>query len=92
VRSAAGTAAAALRAHYGASVAVYLFGSVLDPDQFRLDSDLDLAVRGVPSDRYYEAWRLAEAAAGVGQLDLIRLEDASEWLAAEVQAHGERLA
>jgi predicted nucleotidyltransferase len=73
-------------------VAVYLFGSVLDPDRFRLGSDLDLAVRGVPSDHYYEAWRLAEAAAAVNRLDLIRLEDAAEWLAAEVEAHGERIA
>lgn len=88
----AAAAAAALRAHYGASVAVYLFGSVIDTGRFRLDSDIDLAVQGVPSDRYYEAWRVAEAAAAVGRLDLIRLEDAADWLVAEVAAHGERLA
>lgn len=92
LRSAAAAAAAALRAHYGVHVVVYLFGSVIDANRFRLDSDIDLAVRGVPGDRYYEAWRVAEAAAAVGRLDLIRLEDAADWLVAEVEAHGERLA
>jgi predicted nucleotidyltransferase len=90
LRTAAVAAAEALHAHYGSGIAVYLFGSVLDPALFRLSSDIDIAVRGVPADRYYEAWRVAETASGV-RLDLIRLEDAVEWLVAEVETRGERL-
>ncbi|MEW6750462.1 MAG: nucleotidyltransferase domain-containing protein [Candidatus Latescibacterota bacterium] len=91
LREAARRAAEALRARHGEGFAVYLFGSVLDAGRFRVNSDLDLAVEGLPPDRYYEAWAEAEAAAGSGCLDLVRLEDAPDWLAAQVRAHGEQL-
>ena len=84
-------AAAALRRRYGDGLDVYVFGSVLDAGRFRLDSDIDLAVRGLPVDRLYEAWSAAEDAAAAGRLDLVRLEDAPDWLAAEVRDRGERL-
>lgn len=87
--AAARVAGQALRARYGSSVEVYVFGSVLDPGRFRLDSDIDLAIRGLPTERYYEAWRVAEAAAGAWPLDLIRLEDAPAWLVEEVAQRGE---
>jgi predicted nucleotidyltransferase len=90
-RGRARSAAAALRASYGAGVAVHLFGSVVDAGRFRLGSDIDLAVVGLPADRYYEAWAVAEKAAGTN-VDLIRLEDAPAWLAEEVRTGGERLA
>lgn len=64
---------------------------MLDPGRFRLESDIDLAVEGLPSDRLYEAWAAAEAAAGA-ELDLVRLEDAPDWLSAEARTRGERLA
>jgi predicted nucleotidyltransferase len=91
-KAAASAAAKALRALYGEGIETYVFGSVVDAGRFRLDSDLDLAVRGLPPDRYYEAWRVAESAAGEGRLDLVRLEDAPDWLAAEIRLRGERLA
>lgn len=91
-RIAASAAADALRGRYGEGIAVYLFGSTLDPARFRLESDIDLAVRGLPPNRYYEACRMAETAAGTGRLDLIRLEGAADWLVAQVEASGERLA
>jgi predicted nucleotidyltransferase len=90
MRAAAAEAAAALREHYGEDVVVHVFGSMVDAGRFRLDSDIDLAVLGVPADRYYEAWAVAEEAAGV-RLDLARLEGAPAWLAAEVRERGERL-
>jgi predicted nucleotidyltransferase len=93
LRAAAERAAHALRTHYGERVAVYVFGSVLDAGRFRLDSDIDLAVRELPRDRYYEAWALAEAASGSSiRIDLVRLEDAPDWLAEEVRSQGKRLA
>jgi predicted nucleotidyltransferase len=68
---------------------VYLFGSVLDVGRFRLDSDIDLAVSELPTERYYEAWALAEEASGSdARLDLVRLEDAPAWLSEEVRIHG----
>jgi predicted nucleotidyltransferase len=90
MRAAAAEAAAALRERYGKDVVVHVFGSMLDAGRFRLDSDIDLAVLGVPADRYYEAWAVAEAAAGV-RVDLVWLEAAPGWLAAEVLERGERL-
>lgn len=89
--AAARKAAAALHATFGDGIRVYLFGSVLDAGRFRLDSDIDLAVAGLPLDRLYEAWGTAEAAAHVSGLDLVRLEDAPDWLASEVRHRGERL-
>jgi predicted nucleotidyltransferase len=94
VRAAARAAAAALKERYGAQVAVYLYGSAADGSRFRLDSDVDLAAAGLPADRYYEAWRVAEDAArqaGADRVDLIALENAPAWLAEEVQARGKRL-
>lgn len=64
---------------------------MVDPGSFQLDSDVDLAVRGVLVDHYYEAWGFAEAVFGDGRLDLIRLEDAPTWLAEEVARRGDLL-
>jgi predicted nucleotidyltransferase len=89
--AAARAAAAALRARFGSELAVHVFGSVADASRFRLDSDLDLAVRGIPADRYYEAWAVAETAAraaGAGRVDLVDLDGAPHWLVAEVEARG----
>jgi predicted nucleotidyltransferase len=92
LESAARAAVEALRGRYGADIDVYLFGSVLDPHRFRLDSDLDLAVRGVPAQRYFEACQVAESAAATTRLDLVRLEDAPPELVREVLAHGRSFA
>jgi predicted nucleotidyltransferase len=92
-RQAAHHAARALRAEFGDDLEVYAFGSVIDGSRFRLDSDLDLAVGGLPAGRYYAAWALAEAAvreAGGGRVDLTDLDDAPAWLAAVVRSTGER--
>jgi len=89
VRAAARRAAGALRERFGEEIAVYLFGSALDSGQFHMNSDIDLAVLGLPPDRYFEAWALAESAADAGPVDFLLLEDAPDWLAAEVRTSGE---
>jgi predicted nucleotidyltransferase len=75
-RAAARAAAAALRDRYGSEVEIFLFGSAAGRSPFRLDSDVDLAVAGLPRGQYYEAWAVAEAAArsaDVARLDLVEM-------------------
>lgn len=68
-----------------------LLGSVLDPDRFRTDSDLDLAIGGLEPEEYWEAWRIVEPLAEGTRIDLIRLETAAERLRQSVLAEGEEL-
>ena len=66
---------------------VWLFGSVAERHSPGPDSDLDLAVEGLPADMHYHA---------VGQLllrldcpvDLVRWEDAGDTLRAEIARFG----
>ena len=71
---------------------VYLFGSLLREDIVHSRSDIDLAVEGLESARYFEAlsalWKLLPA--GV-ELDLVPLEEAKSGLAERVRAEGELL-
>lgn len=76
---------------FGSRARVYLLGSVLDPERFRTDSDLDLAVGGLEPAEYWEAWRIIEPLAEGTQIDLIRLETAAKTLRASVLAEGEEL-
>jgi uncharacterized protein len=61
---------------------VYLFGTALRPERFRLDSDIDLAVEGIPADRFFSVWARLERECGF-PLDLVRLE----WVSAELCRH-----
>lgn len=70
---------------------VHLLGSVLDPDTFRMDSDLDLVVEGVSAETYWEAWAVAEPLARGTRLDFIRFETAAPALRELVRAEGEEL-
>ena len=83
--------AAELRRTYGASVRVYLIGSLLDPDRFRTDSDVDLVVEGLEPAEYWDAWRIVESLAASGAVDLVRLETAGEPLRERVRAEGQEL-
>lgn len=66
-------AAAALRA--AGAREVYLFGSAASGD-LREDSDIDLAVAGLPPERFFEA--LGDAADILGRpLDLVDLDEAT---------------
>lgn len=87
----AGELAGALRRRFGPDVRVYLFGSLLDETGFRLDSDIDLAVEGLSSPEYWEAWAALEALAPDVRFDLVRLESAPESLRAVVRAEGREI-
>lgn len=69
--------------------AVYVFGS-LASGTCHERSDLDLAVDGLPSDRYFDA--LADLMTLVGgPVDLVRLEEAPETLRARIRDEGRKL-
>jgi len=69
--------------------AVYLFGSVAWPERFHADSDLDLAVEGLPDEKYFRAlaelWRLLPPGR---ELNLVPLEAAFPELAERVHQEG----
>jgi predicted nucleotidyltransferase len=68
---------------------VVLFGSIAT-DRARSDSDLDLAVEGIPVERYFAV--LAEAMQLAGcSVDLVRLEDAGESLRERIASEGQSL-
>jgi hypothetical protein len=75
----------------GEEVRVFLFGSVGDPDLYRLDSDLDLAVQGLSPEDFWEAWRVVESCATAARLNLVRLETAGEPLRERILREGELL-
>jgi predicted nucleotidyltransferase len=61
---------------------------------FRRGSDIDLAVEGLPEDRFFEASAAAARAAGEFDVDVVPIEAATrryrEWLSREgVVLHGE---
>jgi predicted nucleotidyltransferase len=69
--------------------AVYLFGSVAWPDRFHADSDIDLAVEGLPDEKYMRAlaelWRLLPVGC---ELNLVPIESAFPKLAERVRREG----
>ena len=48
----------------------YLFGSIVRPRAFRLDSDVDVAVGGIGAAEYFDLWRALERAAPDWAIDL----------------------
>ncbi|MBI3202438.1 MAG: nucleotidyltransferase domain-containing protein [Myxococcales bacterium] len=87
IRSRLPAAAACLRGH-GAR-RVWLFGSIAE-GRPRLDSDVDLAVEGLPPARYFDA--LAEVAELAGtRVDLVRWEAAPPSLRERVAECGVEL-
>lgn len=78
------TAAAAALRRDGATE-VYLFGSFAE-GRARADSDLDLAVLGLPADRFYAALARASDAAGI-MVDVVCLEDDTPFIRA-LKTHG----
>lgn len=69
---------------------VILFGSLVEGDP-HAGSDVDLAVRGIPPDRYFEA--LARAADMLGcDVDLVELESARPSLRSRIDETGVALA
>jgi predicted nucleotidyltransferase len=77
-----------LRDRFGATE-VWLFGSVLT-GRVHEGSDLDLAARGVPDERFYSAVAAASRAAGM-HVDLVDLDACPASLLRTVEARGVRL-
>jgi len=67
---------------------VILFGSLANADWFTPDSDVDLAVEGLNSNFYWQAWRLAEDIVDTRPVDFIELETAKESLRQAILRYG----
>jgi len=80
-------AAAFLKTHYRAK-RVILFGSLAHEAWYMVDSDVDLAVEGLPDDTIWEAWRTVEEIIGDRSVDLIEIETAGESLRHAIERHG----
>ncbi|MDI6880617.1 MAG: nucleotidyltransferase domain-containing protein [Desulfitobacteriaceae bacterium] len=71
-------------------VEVYLFGS-LTTDLFEEESDIDIAVKGLPEEQYFKAYRIAENIAEPIPLDFIQLEFAQDSMKERIIRDGVRL-
>ncbi|MBK5102249.1 MAG: nucleotidyltransferase domain-containing protein [Desulfobacteraceae bacterium] len=83
-------AASALKSRFGVR-RVVLFGSLAHASWFMPDSDVDLAVDGLRSEDYWEAWRLVEELIGDRQVDFIEIERAEQSLKSSIERHGVEL-
>ena len=83
VRSAART----LKQRFGAQ-RVILFGSLAHEAWYAVDSDVDLAVEGLPNDAYWQAWRTIEEIIRDRPVDLIEIETARESLRNAIERSG----
>jgi predicted nucleotidyltransferase len=79
--------AAQLKARFGAQQ-VILFGSLANANWFTPDSDVDLAVKGLAVDDFWQAWRLAEDIIGNRPVDLIEIETAKASLQQAIRQYG----
>lgn len=71
-----------------AGARVIAFGSLLYPDSFGPQSDIDLAVEGVPWPAYLQLWSELEKSEPEFEIDLVDLALASPRLRAHVEREG----
>jgi predicted nucleotidyltransferase len=83
-------AADALKARFGVR-RVVLFGSLAHEAWFVPDSDVDLAVMGLRTEDYWQAWRLVEDIIADRPVDLIDIETAVDSLRRAIERHGVEL-
>jgi predicted nucleotidyltransferase len=83
-------AATALKTQFGVR-RVVLFGSLAHEGWFASDSDVDLAVEGLSSDDYWQAWKLAEDIIGDRPVDFIEIETCRESLRRAIRRYGVEL-
>jgi predicted nucleotidyltransferase len=86
-RAAARRIAADLRRAYDADQIV-LFGSIAGDEALGPRSDLDLAVRGLDADAYYEAVARVQDIGGAFEVDLVRIESCPRSLRERIQQEG----
>ncbi|MFC1857857.1 nucleotidyltransferase family protein [Thermodesulfobacteriota bacterium] len=80
-------AAVMLKSRYNVQ-RVVLFGSLAHESWFRSGSDVDLAVEGLRSKDYWQAWRDVEAIIGDKSVDFIEMETAGESLRRTIDRQG----
>lgn len=79
--------AATLKARFRAQ-RVVLFGSLAHEAWFMPDSDVDLAVKGLEGEAFWQAWRLAEEIIGDRPVDLIEIETVGESMQRAIDRYG----
>jgi predicted nucleotidyltransferase len=67
---------------------VILFGSLVGASQFLPGSDVDLAVVGLRSEDYFEAWRVVEAMMEDCMVDLVEFEQVTDSLQQAILKYG----
>jgi len=72
------------------NIEVYLFGS-LTTEMFELESDIDIAVKGLLEENYFKAYRIAEDIADPIPLDFIQFEFAQESMQERIVRDGVRI-
>ena len=82
--------AAFLRAAYQPT-RIRLFGSLLSPDLFHAQSDIDLAVEGIPWPAYLRAWNEVERRFPEFKVDLIDVSMVSDRLRQCIDGQGVEL-
>jgi predicted nucleotidyltransferase len=80
-------AAQVLKTRFGAK-RVILLGSMVRPDRFTPQSDVDVVVAGLRADAYWETWRVVEEIVQDRPVDLIDLDGASESMRRSVERYG----
>ncbi len=70
---------------------VYLFGSLLDKNAFDLNSDIDLAVSGVPDRIFYKALGSITEVVYPFNVDLIDINDCRESIKKVIESEGIQL-
>jgi len=88
--TAARKAAKLLKTEFGAKE-VILFGSLARRGSFTLFSDIDLASRGIPSDRYYTAVDTVLRLSAEFKIDLVELETCPPTLLKSIEKDGKPL-
>jgi predicted nucleotidyltransferase len=76
-----------LKSQFGAQ-RVILFGSLAHQAWFTPDSDIDLAVQGLPSSNYWQAWRTTEEIITNRKIDLVEIETVSPTLRRIIEQDG----
>lgn len=88
-RAEARRAAHVLVREFGAS-RVYLFGSLAQEGWFHERSDVDLAVEGIASERFFKAWAASGAHSDV-PIELVDLDEVGEPMRKLILEYGELL-
>jgi len=76
-----------LKTNFGAQRLI-LFGSLAHQAWFTPTSDIDLAVEGLPAERYWSAWAMIETIITDREVDFIDLESASPTLRQAIEIEG----